>query len=311
MHPVSSDDQSLVRLSVVSIGVAVAVLLLKILAYRMTGSVALYSDALESTINVITALIAWYAVRISQRPADLDHPFGHHKAEYFSAVISGVLIVLAAILILREAVNSLFAARVPSLDAASLAVALVATLLNLLWARYLISCGERLRSPAVTADGRHIMSDVWTSAGALAGLLLVLLTGWFVLDAVMAMLVALNILREGWRVIRSSVDGLMDRAIDETGEARIRDAIITHATGAIEVHDIKTRSAGRIDFAEFHLVVDGAMTVSDSHDICDRIEAALRQTLPGVQVTIHVEPQEKEKADSLRIEQVDGPSPPD
>lgn len=302
MHSISRNDLSIVRLSVVSIGVAIVVLLLKILAYQLTGSVALYSDALESTINVVTASIAWYAVRISQRPADLDHPFGHHKAEYFSAVISGVLIVLAAILILREAALSMFDARVLHLDASSLAVAVVATLLNLVWARYLIAQGLRLRSPAVSADGRHIMSDVWTSLGALFGLVLVVLTGWLFLDAVMAMLVALNILREGWRVIRSSVDGLMDRAIDSVGEARIREAIIASATGAIEVHDIKTRSAGRIDFAEFHLVVDGAMTVSDSHAICDRIETALKHTLPGVQVTIHVEPDEKEKADSIRIE---------
>lgn len=302
MHSVSSNDRSLARLSAISIGVAIVVLLLKVLAYRLTGSVALYSDALESTINVVTASIAWYAVRISQRPADLDHPFGHHKAEYFSAVISGVLIVLAAILILREAATSMFDARVLRLDLSSLTVALAATLLNLVWARYLIAQGQRLRSPAVSADGRHIMSDVWTSLGALAGLLMVLLSGWILLDAVMAILVALNILREGSRVIRTSVDGLMDRAIDEAGEARIRDAIIDSAAGAIEVHDIKTRSAGRIDFAEFHLVVDGAMTVSDSHAICDRIEAALKQTLPGVQVTIHVEPDEKEKADSIRIE---------
>ncbi len=302
MHAASLLDRSLARISVASIGVAVVVLLLKVLAYQLTGSVALYSDALESTINVVTASIAWYAIRISQRPADLDHPFGHHKAEYFSAVISGVLIVLAAILILREAWISLLDARELDLDSASLAVAVLAIVLNLAWARYLIRQGLRLRSPAVSADGRHIMSDVWTSLGALAGLAIVLFTGWDIVDTAMAVLVALNILREGSRVIRTSVDGLMDRAIDEAAASKIRAAIIASATGAIEVHDIKTRSAGRIDFAEFHLVVDGAMTVSDSHAICDRIEAALKQILPGVQVTIHVEPEEKEKADSLRIE---------
>jgi len=296
-----SSEHRLARLALGSIGVALLVLALKIAAWRLTGSVALYSDALESTINVVTASIAWQAVRIGARPADDDHPFGHHKAEYFSAVISGVLIVLAAILILRQASLSLLHPTTLHVDGVGIGFAILATLVNLCWARLLIREGTRSRSPALAADGRHIMSDVWTSLGALAGLGIVLLSGWQSLDALMAIIVGLNILREGSRVIRGSVDGLMDKALGEDESALIRSTILAHADGAIEMHDLRSRSAGSVRFAEFHLVVDGAMSVAASHRICDRLEHALQRALPGLRVTIHVEPGYKRQAGALRI----------
>ena len=292
----------LARIALGSIVVAMLVLALKVVAWRLTGSVALYSDALESTINVVTASIAWQAVRIGARPADSDHPFGHHKAEYLSAVVSGVLIVLAAILILREAAASLLDPSALRLDGTGMAVAVLATIVNLVWARFLIRESARRRSPALGADGRHIMSDVWTSLGALAGLLLVLATDWRSLDAVMAILVGLNIFREGWKVIRTSVDGLMDKALDEEEGARLRAVILANAGGAMEVHDVKTRSAGAVRFAEFHLVVDGAMSVAESHAICDRLEEALQAVLPDLQVTIHVEPGHERQGGDLRVD---------
>ncbi len=165
----------------------------------------------------------------------------------------------------------------------------------------LIRTGRKDRSPALVADGRHIMADVWTSAGVLVGLVLALATGWLWLDPVMAMLVALNILREGWLVISESVDGLMDKAVPENEAERIRAVIQDNAVGAIEAHDIKTRLAGRATFIEFHLVVDAAMSVENSHLICDRIEGALSAEIPGAHITIHVEPDYKEKGEGVRM----------
>ena len=181
------------RLAGWSILVALVVLGLKILAWRVTGSVALFSDALESVVNVVTAVVAWIAIRISHRPADPGHPFGHHKAEYFSAVIEGVLIVLAALLIFREAVTALYHPPTLETPAIGMAINTGASIINAAWAWVLISAGKRARSPALQADGRHILVDVVTSAGVLIGLLLVLLTGWQPLDSIIAMAVGLNV----------------------------------------------------------------------------------------------------------------------
>ena len=289
------------RLAGWSIVVACLVLALKGVAWRLTGSVALYSDALESVINVFTALLAWGAIRISHKPADKGHPFGHHKAEYFSTVIAGVLIVSAALLIFKEAIASLQAPNPLGAPLTGMGVNLVATIVNGLWAWLLISAGRRARSPALAADGRHILVDVVTSVGVLVGLVLVLTTGWLFLDSLMAIAVGINVLREGWKVISLSVDGLMDAALDDEERELIRQTIAESATGAIEVHDIKTRSAGHVSFIEFHLVVDGDMSVADSHAICNRIEDALSTSVPGANITIHVEPDDESEQDSLTI----------
>lgn len=296
-----SDIRHITRLAGWSIVVALFVLALKLLAWRITGSVALYSDALESIVNVVTAAVAWMAIRISHRPADKGHPFGHHKAEYFSAVIEGVLIVLAAFLIFREAIGALY--RPPHIETPLLGMAIntLAAAINGAWAWLLITTGKRARSPALQADGRHILVDVVTSAGVLIGLLLVLATGWQPLDSIVAMAVGLNVLWEGWKVISTSVDGLMDRAVAEPEASTIRSTILANAAGALQVHDIKTRSAGHVVFVEFHLVVDAAMSVADSHAICNRIEAALSDTVAGSQVTIHVEPHQEGKKDGLNV----------
>ena len=288
-----------------SIAVACLVFVLKILAWRITGSVALFSDALESVINVVTALLAWLAIRISHVPADKGHPFGHYKAEYFSAVVAGVLIVVAALLIFTEAISALAAPRDLNEPLSGMAVNAVAAIINGLWAWRLIREGRRSRSPALAADGRHIMVDVVTSAGVLVGLGLVLATGWLFLDSLIAIGVGINVLIEGWKVIRSSVDGLMDSALDENETERIRQTILASATGAMEVHDIKTRRAGHVSFIEFHLVVDGAMSVADSHAICNRVEAALAKAIPGSNITIHVEPDEESKRDGLAIDRAE------
>jgi cation diffusion facilitator family transporter len=278
-----------------SIAVALGVMALKYLAYLVTGSVALYSDALESIVNLIAAIAAFWAIRVSQKPADREHPHGHHKAEYFSAVLEGVLIVLAALLIFTEAFQAL---RQPAPIAApwhGLAINGFAAAFNALWAMLLIRVGRTERSPALAADGRHIMTDVVTSTGVIAGLVAAVVTGWHVLDPLLAIAVALHILWQGWKVIGSSVQGLMDVAVEPDENMRIRGIISANSKGALEVHDLKTRIAGRATFIEFHLVVDAKMSVGDAHAICDRIEDALEAEIPSVRVIIHVEPEHEAK----------------
>lgn len=283
------------RTALGSVALGLAVLGLKYAAYRLTGSVALYSDALESIINVVAAAAAFLALRVSAQPADANHPYGHHKAEYFSAVLEGVLIVLAALAILHAAWTTYHAPRPLDAPALGLAVNALASLLNGLWSWFLIRHGRRWRSPALIADGRHLLADVVTSAGVLAGVGLVALTGWLVLDPLLAALVALHILWSGWRLVRESVGGLMDEAASPEIQARIRAAIAEHAEGALEAHDLRTRHAGRTTFIDFHLVVPGEMRVAEAHAICDRIEAALRDELEGARIAIHVEPEDKAK----------------
>ncbi len=289
------------RIAMASVAIGVIVLAIKYVAYHVTGSVALFSDALESIVNVVAGLIALWAVTLSYKPADSDHPFGHTKAEYFSAVVEGVLIVVAALLILREAWAAYLVPRSLDEPLAGIAINAVATVINAGWAVFLIRRGRDRRSPALAADGQHIMADVVTSVGVLGGLLLATVTGWTILDPLMAAFVALNILREGFKVVTSSLSGLMDQAIDPVEEASVRDLISAHAEGAIEVHDLKTRLAGRAMFIEFHMVVPEAMTVGVAHDICDRIEDALQEAFAGARVSIHVEPEGEAKQTGVPV----------
>jgi cation diffusion facilitator family transporter len=286
---------------IISIAVAAAVLALKYQAYRVTGSVALYSDALESIVNLITALIALYAIHVADQPADRQHQFGHHKAEYFSAVLEGVLIVVAALLIFREAYGAFLQPRTLTEPMQGLLINGIATALNACWSWFLLTWGRRQRSPALVGDGFHLLTDVATSVGVVVGLALATVTGWQILDPALAALVALNILWAGWRLVRQSVSGLMDEAATADVSLHIREVISDNAEGAIEAHDVKTRAAGRVTFIEFHLVVPGNMTVATSHRICDRIEAALIKAVPGAQVLIHVEPEEEAKQQGVPV----------
>lgn len=284
------------RTALASIAVAFAVMALKYIAYLLTGSVALYSDALESIVNVVTAVAALVAVKVSAQPPDKNHPFGHYKAEYFSAVLEGVLIVVAALLIFHEAWQAFQNPRTLEEPAAGLAVNTLASLGNGMWSWYLISRGRRWRSPALVADGWHLMTDVATSVGVVLGLILALITGWAILDPLLGAIVAINILWAGYKIMSDSVGGLMDEAVGADIEARIREAIKANGGGALQAHDIRSRHAGAATFIEFHLVVPGEMTVNEAHEICDRIEAALESEIAGSDVSIHVEPEHKAKA---------------
>jgi len=284
------------RAARLSLLVALWVLGLKALAYLLTGSVALLSDALESTVNVAAAFLALFAIRFAQRPPDETHPFGHTKAEYFSAVLEGVLVVLAAFLIAKESIPRLLHPRPLGDLGPGLLVSLLASLINGLLAWHLLRQGRRLRSPALTADGYHVLSDVLTSVGVLAGVGLAWATGLWVLDPLLALLVAGNILLMGFRLVRQSVGGLMDEGLSPEEVGRIRKTIAEALGGrALEVHDLKTRKAGNRAFLEFHLVVPGSMTVEEAHRLCDELERALEETFPGLAVTIHVEPESERK----------------
>lgn len=269
----------------------IVVLGLKLLAWRLTGSVALYSDALESIVNVITAAAAFAAVRWSAHPPDSGHPFGHSKAEYLSAVLEGVLIGLAALSIFREAWQSLQAPRELAFAPVGLLVNAAASVLNAGWAVVLLRHGRRWRSLALVADGRHLLSDVITSVGVLAGVALATVTGWALLDPLVAMAVAVHILWIGWRLLREAVGGLMDEAPPPEVVEQIRRVIGEHRGESIGYHDLRARHAGHTTFIQFSLVVPGAMTVARSHALCDRIEEALCQAVEGSVVTIHVEPE--------------------
>ena len=284
-----------------SLLVGLVVLGLKFLAWYVTGSIALYSDALESIVNVVTAVVALIAVRLAQKPADAALPYGYHKAEYFSAVLVGVMIIVAAILIVREAALGMLAPQLPVAPVQGLAVSGVATVINLVWAVVLVRHGRAVRSPALEADGKHLLTDVVSTVGVLVGLALVFLTGWAVLDPILAGLVALNILWSGWDVIRHSVGGLMDIAVPPHTQRTIREVIASNADGAIEAHDIRTRQAGKMTFIDFHLVVPGVMSVDAAHAICDAIEAKLREAVEDVQITIHVEPENKAKHSGIVV----------
>lgn len=289
------------RLAYGSLAVGLLVLALKGFAAQATGSIALFSDALESVVNVVTALVALAAVRLAGKPADASLPYGYHKAEYFSAVIIGVFIAVAALIIFSEAWRGLVAPRGFRPDPLGLGVSVVATAINAGWAFVLIRYGRRERSPALLADGRHLWTDVLSTTGVLLGVAVAAGTGWMRLDAVLAALVGLTILWSGWQLIRQSVIGLMDVAVEPRTLARIRDIISANAEGAIEAHDIRTRQAGRMIFIEFHLVVAGTMSVEAAHTICDRIEGRLREAVETAQVTIHVEPESKAKHSGIVV----------
>ncbi len=283
------------RIALGSVFLACAVLGLKLVAWTLTGSVALLADAVESVVNVAAAIAALVAVHYSALPADANHPYGHTKAEYFSAVVEGALIVIAAVVILHQVWGAFLMPRAPDQPALGLLVSAVATALNAGWATVLFREGRRARSPALVADARHLVADVVTSGGVLAGVGLVALTGILWLDPLLAALTALNILWSGGRLVRESVGGLMDEAVPPGLLARINAALAASGTGAIEVHDLRTRHAGRLTFIDFHLVVPGSMSVEAAHDICDRIEAALKSEVEGATITIHVEPEGKAK----------------
>lgn len=278
-----------------SIGVGCVVLALKALAWWLTGSAALYSDALESIVNVVASTVALWALRVAAKPADANHTYGHDKAEFFAAVVEGAFIVVAALSILQHAWMSWKNPQPLDMPGAGVGANMLATVINAAWGALLLRQGRALRSPALAADGRHVLSDVVTSLAILAGVGAVLLTGQLWLDPLIAAAAAVHVLWSGTSMISQSASGLMDAAPAADVVDRIRRLVADNAHGAIEAHDLRMRYTGKFTFVEFHMVVPGSITVADAHAICDRVEAALKAAMEGAVITIHVEPEGKAK----------------
>ncbi|GBQ42235.1 cation diffusion facilitator family transporter [Komagataeibacter europaeus] len=290
-----SNTNTKIRAAWCSVVVSIIALGMKYAAWRVTGSIALYSDAIETIINVVSAVAGLWALRVASLPPDHNHTYGHYKAEYLSAVAEGVLVVITAITIAHEAWIGFMHMHPPEDSLLGISLNGGAGLLNLGWGLFLMRMGRAHHSPALVASGHHVLSDVWTSAVLIGGFILIPLTGWLWLDPLLAALISLNVLRTGWDMMRTSIAWLMDEAPDSGTLAEIRSIISHTATGAMEAHDIRARIVGAMTFIEFHLVVPGTMSVEDAHHICDRIENGLRAGLGDALINIHVEPERKAK----------------
>lgn len=288
--PRYSPPVDLSRYAWLSIAAAVATIVLKGGAAALTGSVSLLSDALESVVNLVAAVLALVMLKISIRPPDDNHRFGHSKAEYFSAAVEGAMVLVAAILIIWEAVGRLVHPRMPEQLGIGLAISAVAALVNGAVGLLLIRRGAQMRSATLSADGRHLMTDVVTSVAVLAGVGLVALTGRPLLDPIVAIVAGANIVRIGIGLVRSSVDGLMDIALPAELEARLMGVLETHRGEEVDFHAVRTRESGNRRFMEFHLLVPDEWSVKAGHDLAEDIVDELREIEPDLRVTVHTEP---------------------
>ena len=281
---------SLTRFAWLSIVAAVVTITLKVVAYWITDSVGLLSDAAESVVNLVAAVVALVALTVAARPPDDGHHFGHTKAEYLSAVVEGVMIFVAAVYIVVAAVERLINPVELDNVGIGLAISVVASLVNGGVAVVLLRVGRRERSLTLEADGKHLMTDVWTSAGVVVGVLLVALTGWLRLDPVIALLVGLNIVRTGWGLISTSVDGLLDRSLDPERRARVEEVLERYAGEEVRFHAVRTREAGHRSFVTLHVLVPGSWSVQRGHDLAEEVEQALRAAVDFCEVATHIEP---------------------
>lgn len=287
---------SLLRYAWLSIAAALATIFLKALAWWVTGSVGLLSDALESLVNLAGALMALWMLSLAAQPADDRHHFGHGKAEYFSSGFEGLLILIAAIAIAVAAIERLRHPQPLEQVGIGFAVSVLASLINLAVGRALIAVGRRHHSIALEADGHHLMTDVWTSAGVLAAVVLVVVTGWLWLDPLIALLVAANIVWTGMRLMQRSAAGLMDSALPPEQLQAVEAALAPFRARGVDFHALRTRQAGMRQFVSIHVLVPGAWTVQRGHDLAEDVEAAIRASLPRANVTTHIEPIEDARA---------------
>jgi cation diffusion facilitator family transporter len=275
-----------------SVATSLATIALKFGAYFLTGSVGLLSDALESFVNLAAALIALATLSYAHAGEDEDHNFGHEKAEFFSSGIEGALIFVAAAAIIGSAAPRLLAPQPLEQVGVGLALSVVAASLNLLCGWFLLKGAREHRSITLEADAHHLLTDVWTTTGVIAGVTVVHFTGWLVLDPIIAILVALQILWTGWTLIRRSFDGLMDKAMpgDEIGRiVAILDQV--KALGG-DYHRLRTRASGKKSFVDVHILVPGSMSVHEGHDLAHRIEKEIEAAIPHAEVLTHLEPLE-------------------
>ncbi len=278
------------RYAWLSVAAALVTIGLKTLAYGLTGSVGLLSDAAESLINLAAALLALIALTVAARPADEDHRYGHEKAEYFSSGAEGGLILLAALTIGISAIRRLLDPVPLENTTIGLAAAGLASLVNLWVARVLLQVGKAHDSISLQADAQHLMTDVWTSVGVILAVGAVALTGWLWLDPLIALAVGVNIFLSGFRLVRSAVLGLMDTALPPAEQGLLEDILEKYAHRRIRFHALRTRQAGARRFISFHVLVPGKWTVQRGHQLLEQIEAEIRQALPNATVFTHLEP---------------------
>ena len=304
--------QSIVLLSIAA---ALVNLALKAVAYYLTASVGVLSDAAESVVNLVAAVTAYFSLRYAAQPVDKSHTYGHEKIEFFSSGLEGVLILLAALTIAWYAVQRLVTGGRPEGLGAGVSLVLLATLMNAVVAQILLYYGRQPQSIVLEADGKHIMSDVWTSLGVVAGLSLVWLTEmlhWpiYQLDPLIALLVAVGIIWTAYDLMRRSFNGLMDHALPEEEQAKVREAIQAHLGPGMTFHALRTRQAGSHRFVDFHLLVPGRYTVKHAHTLTEVIEKAVKQMLPNMEVAVHIEPIEEpaswQDSDLLPVEEETG-----
>jgi len=294
---------SLKRYAWLSIGAALATIALKGTAWWLTGSVGLLSDALESLVNLAGAVMALAMLTLAAQPEDENHAYGHGKAEYFSSGFEGLLIVLAAIAIGVTAIERLLHPQALDQLGVGLLVSVVAAIINLLTARILLAAGHQYRSITLEADAHHLMTDVWTSVGVIAGVGAVAFTGWLWLDPLLALLVAANIVWTGWRLVRRSADGLMDVALPPDEHRAVLGVLENYRQQGIDYHALRTRQSGARSFVEVHVLVPGAWTVQRGHDLVERVEADIRGALPLATVFTHLEPLEDPASqDDIRLD---------
>lgn len=285
-----SQARGLLRYALISVGAALATIALKGGAYLLTGSIGLLSDALESLVNLLAALVALVALSVAARPADEEHAYGHTKAEYFSSGFEGALILIAAASIAVAAVRRLLAP-VPIVEPGlGLAITGVASLINFGVARVLFQAGRRYESITLEADAQHLMADVWTSLGVIAGVGAAALTGWYWLDALVAIAVAAHVVGAGFQLLRRSLLGLLDTALPEDTLRTITGILESHSGDGCRYHALRTRQAGVRRFISFHILVPGKWTVQRGHDLLEKIEEEIRAAVPNSVVDTHLEP---------------------
>lgn len=289
------ENNNLTKFAWLSIAAAIITITLKAGAYYLTGSVGLLSDALESIINLVAAVIALWILKIAAQPPDEEHAYGHGKVEYFSSGIEGALIILAAASICYAAIERLINPQPLEQIGIGLVISLIATAVNFFVAQILLREGKKHHSIVLEADGHHLMSDVWTTIGVIVGIGAVSLTGWWRLDPIMAILVALNILISGWKLIKRSVLGLIDTSVPK----EIQDQIIGILEDfkkeyEMDYHALRTRQAGSFKFVNVHILVPGKWNVKDGHDLLEKIEHKIRYEVVNSFVFTHLEPLEEE-----------------
>jgi cation diffusion facilitator family transporter len=277
------------QIALIAIFGGIAIFLIKLLAYFISNSVALLSDALESIVNIAASGLMLFSVWLSEKPADASHNYGHQKIEDISSLLEGILIIIAALLIINAAAGRLFTQVMPVEIDVAIGISMLATALNAGISWYLAKSAKKVGSAALEGDAKHLLSDVISTVAIWIGLFIVSLTGWSSVDSILAFIVAILIIRMGVGLVIKSSSRLMDNSCKEE-KAKIREVMLRHSYQFIDFHELKTRRNGNLVFCELHLSVDGSLSVAEAHDLTDHLESELKEELPNANLTIHIEP---------------------